>query len=342
MILNRPASAWKKALRAAAGVVLWLGTGGVTQALVLECPSERARAEIDKVGAAMLAWLTDVVSGANGVAVPSGGLQPLCPGSPPADLALVPPIHAQILSIFLVPDYIDAVPMTDPWGHNYDYRLNVADPLSADVIAVRSAGADGLFEGTVYDVRSTAGPAGDLVFYYNAWIRDLPQLDAVSRQRVTTERVREVGAALLSWITDNVSGHSRGAIPGSPAAEGSTIDLADYTPISTAELTDHLTNPLLYTRCVPEADAWGTPYDYRLNDNLLGSHVAAIRSLGEDAAAEGDVYPITTFPADERHRDIVWTDGFMAREPDESGLAIFFDGFESEALWGYWSCGPGY
>jgi hypothetical protein len=79
-----------------------------------------------------------------------------------------------------------------------------------------------------------------------------------------------------------------------------------------------------------------------LNEDVCQGHFGAIRSLGSDALSEGDLYPIATFPADERHRDIVWADGAMVQEPDESGLAIFFDGFESAELWGYWSCGPGY
>jgi hypothetical protein len=67
-------------------------------------------------------------------------------------------------------------------------------------------------------------------------------------------------------------------------------------------------------------------------------YTAAIRSFGADALAEGDTYELGTFPADERDHDIVWADGLMARRPDESGAEIFLDGFESGAVWGYWSC----
>ena len=65
-------------------------------------------------------------------------------------------------------------------------------------------------------------------------------------------------------------------------------------------------------------------------------------ALSQHLVAEGDVYPIAPFPADEDHHDIVWADWAMARRPDDSGLALFSDGFESAELWGYWSCSPGF
>ena len=347
MTSMRPGPSSGEILRASvAGITLTLGLGvpapavSISAGASVECPTALARAQIDAVGAATFAWLTDLTSGAH--AGTHRSFEPICPDSPPLDLTRIPPISGHILALLIVPDYIEAVPLDDPWGNPYEYRLNVADPLSADVIAIRSAGSDGVYEGTTYDVRSTAGPADDLVFYNDAWVLDLPRLDPVSRQRTTVARVRDVGDALFSWIIDNVSGLSM--VPSNLSEyAGSTLDMANYTPVTVDEVTDHLTTPpWIYTRCVPKFDAWDNPIEYRLNENLLGFHVAAIRSLGSDAAAEGDIYDVGIFPADERHRDIVWADGFMAREPDQSGLEIFLDSFESGALWGYWSCGPGY
>jgi hypothetical protein len=312
-----------------------------------ECASTRARAEMEEIGRAMWAWYLDVVSAANGV---GGDLDPICPDSPPLDVTAIPPINSGILAIFLVPNYIAQVPSQDPWGHAYEYRLDVADPLSADVMSVRSAGSDGLFEGAVYDFGATSGPQDDLLLYDNVWVRDLPRLDPVSRQRTTVARVEEVGAALLSWITDVVSALSGDpSLPGGNAdmggmggMGGQTVDMDDYRPVSVEKITTLLTNPLYYTRCVPKYDAWGTPIEYRLNSNVLGAHVAAIRSFGSDAMAEGDFYEVGAFPADEREHDIVWADGLLVRAPDDGGAEIFFDGVESGATWGYWSCGPGF
>jgi hypothetical protein len=122
--------------------------------------------------------------------------------------------------------------------------------------------------------------------------------------------------------------------------------MTDYPPITSGELAELLSVPLLYARCVPDLDGWGTPYDYRVDaivcDDPPIEHVAAIRSLGSDALAESDVYTTGQFPADERHHDIVWADGETIRAPDASGSALFLDGFESGSLWGYWSCGPGF
>ncbi len=332
-----------------AALALLLGLAGATPAAPSgyrgDCRTAQAREDIAAIAAATRAWYLDVVSAATGApptAIPL--FAPICPDSPPVDLELVPPIPAADLAALLVPGYIAAFPRIDPWGHSYDFRLNLAAILSADVIAIRSAGADGIYEGSVYDVRWTSGPADDLVFYNDFWVRDLPRLDAVSRQRVSLEQVRQVGDALLSWITDVVSAIAPEGDDRVDIDRGPEVDMADYESIPVAELAVLLAPrpDFYYTRCVPSHDAWGTPYDYRLNDNVLGWHVAAIRSLGADGAAEGDVYPVATFPADERHHDLVWADGDMVREPDDSGLAIFFDGFESGELWGYWSCGPGF
>lgn len=312
--------------------------------LAVECRTSRARSEIEAVTAATLAWYEDLTSGAHATPAPHrGALGPLCSSSPAVDLSLVPPIHWAILGSLLVPDYMAAVPSEDPWGHPYEYRLDVAEPLSADLFSMRSAGSDGLFDDTVYDVRWTSGPADDLVTYDFVWIRDVPRLDPVSRQRVTVEQVREVGRAIYSRWVDIVSCISSDD-PFSFAESGTgEVDLSEFPPMSAADLATLLSVPLLYTRCVPELDGWGAPYDYRVYEEAcpFPGHIGAIRSLGSDALAEGDLYSIGTFPADDRHRDIVWADAQMIREPDASGVDIFLDGFESGELWGYWSCAPG-
>jgi hypothetical protein len=70
---------------------------------------------------------------------------------PVVDLAQVPVISRDALEALLVPKYLKAVPKDDPWGHPYEFRLNTRD-AAEHVMAVRSAGADGEFSGTVYEV----------------------------------------------------------------------------------------------------------------------------------------------------------------------------------------------
>jgi len=302
------------------------------------CPVSHAQAEIVEVGAAMYAWLVDVTSGIAGKAGPS---DTLCPGSPPVDIALVPEIAVADLRALLVPDYIAAIPELDPWGNPFDFRLNVANPLSAHAIALRSAGADGALEGTLYDFHFTSGPDDDLVLYNLSIVRAPPRLDPVSRQITTVDEINRLGTALLSWYTDNVSSAAASsALPARSPLDPPPVDLALISPISHAAMTALLAP--FYTPCVPVRDGWEIPYDLRLNDDLLHSPVMAIRSAGADATTEGEIYAVGQFPADDLARDIVWSDGMFFQMPDATRTTIFRDGFESSALWGYWSCGPGY
>jgi hypothetical protein len=76
------------------------------------------------------------------------------------DFAAVPVISREELAKVLVPKYIAAIPEKDGWGHPYEFRLNTQDPDAIRVMAVRSAGKDGQFAATVYEVG--AFPPADL------------------------------------------------------------------------------------------------------------------------------------------------------------------------------------
>lgn len=300
------------------------------------CATERAAREIRSVGAAMWSWVIDIAS-LDGRS-PRGPMS-ICPGAPPVDLALVPAITHQDLTDLLVPLYIPSIPQLDPWGNAYEYRLDVDEPLSADVIAIRSAGADGTFEGTEYEFGFTSGPDEDLVLYNVATVRQPPRLDPVSRQLLTMEQVDSTGEALLAWYTDVVSvGSIVGRPPLQEAGGGPTVDLSLMVPRSHAEISALLFP--LYSRCVPERDGWGGLYEFRINAVLLKTPAMSIRSAGSDGQMEGIVYTTEHFPPDDHERDIVWSDGLFFREPGPGRQWIYLDGFESGELWGTWSCGP--
>jgi hypothetical protein len=67
------------------------------------------------------------------------------------DFAAVPLISRDELAKLLVPKYIAAIPEKDGWGNPYEFRLNPI-PDAVRVMAVRSAGKDGRFASTVYEV----------------------------------------------------------------------------------------------------------------------------------------------------------------------------------------------
>lgn len=301
------------------------------------CATSQAVQQIQAVGTALTSWVIDQVARRP---LAGGDALALCPGSPPVDVSAVPLSTVVELRALLVPEYIAEIPEWDPWGRPYEYRLN-SDLLAEAVLAVRSPGADGAFEGPLYPIATTDGPDDDVVYYNFSLIRRPPRLDPVSRQLATLGRVQSLGAAWLAWLTDQVSRADSSATArprwsvGEPA-----VDLSLISPISQAQLTA-LLSPF-YTPCVPALDGWENDFEYRLNDDLLGNQVMSMRSGGSDGLFEGDVYGLESFPPDDLFRDIVWSDGLMYRQPGGDRAGIFSDGFETGELWGTWSCAPDY
>ena len=72
------------------------------------------------------------------------------------DIADVPVISPEALEKVLVPKYIAAIPKQDPWGNAYEFHLNTNNPNAVRAMGLRSAGRDGRFAGSVYEV----GPFG--------------------------------------------------------------------------------------------------------------------------------------------------------------------------------------
>ena len=93
--------------------------------------------EMRNVGVALFSWLTDQV------AAGAAGAQQI-------DLQQYPAITHGDLEKILVPDYLQSLPKVDAWGHAYEYRLNVKNPLAKTVMSIRSPGRDGAFSGNVY------------------------------------------------------------------------------------------------------------------------------------------------------------------------------------------------
>jgi ankyrin repeat protein len=143
-------------------------------------------------------------------------------------------------------------------------------------------------------------------------------------QRRTMAEMREVGTALMSWLTDQVSRH--GAPPrvrfaadsGEGAAEHG-VEISGVPAVGASHLRRFLVP--LYLHDVPEVDGWGFRYDYRIADSVFGpGPVLVLRSPGSDGLFSGDRYPEPLlpkglYPPSETHRDIVWVDGRFLQAP---------------------------
>jgi len=106
---------------------------------------KRTVADVRNIGTAMFSWLTDQV----GAAAAGASASDVNLGSYGTKLTA-----AQVGSV-LVPQYMQDIPGADGWKTPYDYYLNTANPLAANVMAIRSLGRNKAIEGSgTYSVTS--------------------------------------------------------------------------------------------------------------------------------------------------------------------------------------------
>lgn len=117
------------------------------QALVDQGAQKQTVKDIRNVGTAMFSWLTDQVGAA------AAG-QSQTPAPKEVALSNYPAISHEELAGILVPQYIQELPVTDGWGHDYEFRLNTENPLAPQVMSIRSPGRDGTFSTDSYTVTS--------------------------------------------------------------------------------------------------------------------------------------------------------------------------------------------
>ena len=107
---------------------------------------KRTIADIRNTGTAMFSWLTDQVGAG------AAGQSQTEKEAKTVNLKHYPPISHEELEKLLVPEYIQAIPKTDGWGHPYEFYLNVEDPLAQQVLGIRSPGRDGEYSAAEYVV----------------------------------------------------------------------------------------------------------------------------------------------------------------------------------------------
>jgi prepilin-type N-terminal cleavage/methylation domain-containing protein len=101
---------------------------------------KRTMAEERIVGTAMMAWLTDHSS-----AAAAGG------GVTSVELADYDILTAEALSDELVPHYMQIVPYRDGWKYPFEFYLDVDDAQGPNVMAVRSAGKQHVWDAATYE-----------------------------------------------------------------------------------------------------------------------------------------------------------------------------------------------
>ena len=129
-----------------------------------------------------------------------------------------------------------------------------------------------------------------------------------AKQRRTMANTAAVGKAMMNWLTDQFGAAAAGAGAG-------VYDFGDYPPPIDTEAVRDLLVPN-YVAHVPEIDAWGGAYEYRMRaDSLKSAGLLAIRSPALDKVFSGDVYTAAPFLTTDYDQDIVWADGLFVRWP---------------------------
>ncbi|HWM89301.1 MAG TPA: serine/threonine-protein kinase [Thermoanaerobaculia bacterium] len=140
---------------------------------------------------------------------------------------------------------------------------------------------------------------------------ETPRTDSEAQEQ-TVANMSNIGTAMFSWLTDQVGAAAAGQ---SQVPEPATIDLADYRKISYIDLEKILVPR--YIKKIPEMDGWGYSYEFCLNANSLAGEIMFIRSAGRDGVFVGSSYVVGYFDPESFDEDIVWSDGFFVRWPQE-------------------------
>jgi hypothetical protein len=132
-------------------------------------------------------------------------------------------------------------------------------------------------------------------------------------QRLTTSDIRNVGTAMMSWITD----HFDDPPSGKPTAARTGTNWGRCAPISNDELKSLLVPN--YIAALPPTDGWGHPFEYCLERDDVRSDdhfFVGVRSAGRDGRFEGADYVKGKFDPKQADRDIVWLDGYFFVWPE--------------------------
>jgi hypothetical protein len=140
------------------------GAPAATSPQEIQEAQRAAVTDLRNVGTAMYVWFKDHATAGQGGSQDHGASQQGDSHQGDSeketvDVTEVPLISYADLKGLLVPKYIAELPVLDPWGQPYEYRLNREPAATQRVMAVRSGGADGRFTGNAYAIG--AFPPGD-------------------------------------------------------------------------------------------------------------------------------------------------------------------------------------
>jgi prepilin-type N-terminal cleavage/methylation domain-containing protein len=133
-------------------------------------------------------------------------------------------------------------------------------------------------------------------------------LDALqkAKQKRTVADARNVGTAMMSWVTDQAGAAAAGF---SFTSYGSNIGVAGLASVLEPQ----------YIQEVPEKDGWKAAFAYYLKiSDPLAANVMAVASGGRDTTISTTVSSGAFNPTD-YDQDIIWADGYFVKWPQNLG-----------------------
>jgi hypothetical protein len=146
--------------------------------------------------------------------------------------------------------------------------------------------------------------------------KESPDPDVANTER-TIVAMRDVGASIFAWLTDNYTEPPPGVTP-QRIAKVESVDWTQCPRISHSQLTVLLVPQYIHE--VPSLDGWGHPLEFCLNRaNLFtGTYLVGVRSSGRDGQFEDTPFPPGAFDPRDYDRDVVWLDAFFVAWPQGS------------------------
>lgn len=340
-------------------------------------PSEVTGERIENIGRALMDRVLDLVGEVPDVSLPPETFQAILERWRSTPECSVPvgllPAEASEIARFLSEEDAGTLEATiagfmiDGWGRAIEVYLEpIAFPARPRIV-LRSPGANGEFEALVYESGEFAAEDehDDIVWAFDQFCRwpaepapeeeseASPSSDA-DRQARTMVDFRNLGTALMSWLTDQLTDETDYAMEDAESAEPSAPCPASDPPSAGEANGDgesgkrargywmpspgmrldgtevaailHPSNTFFYMQSVPARDGWGESLEvYLEREDFSADPLIVIRSPGRDGAFDGDCYTVGPFDAEDADQDIVWADGFFLRWPEGSAGMTNYD-----------------
>jgi len=148
-----------------------------------------------------------------------------------------------------------------------------------------------------------------------------PAATDAAASKATLADMRNVGTAMMSWLTDQIADLPEppgGWSPPDSVDPSDPVDWSQCPPISRDDLRTILVPA--YILEIPQEDGWGSDLEFCLEtlDFNRSRYLVGLRSPGRDGLFERASHPPGAFGRDDFDADVVWLDGFFARWPDNA------------------------